>query len=130
MAVAAAGDYSSGLIRLLVQPAPRRWRLVAGTLVVLAGLTVGTAALATAISVVGSPIVAGATDVSTARWGIDLVAARPGRRGWLPGSTIQALVYGGNDAVSYERTLAFALAYGLAAVAVSFAVFQRRDVAA
>ena len=96
----------------------------------VAGLTVGTAALATAISVVASPIVAGATHVSTARWGIALVAARDGGRGGLPGPTIRSLVYGGNDAMSNERALALALAYGLAAVAVSFAVFRRRDVAA
>jgi ABC-2 type transport system permease protein len=178
VAIAVAGDYSSGLIRLLVQAEPRRWRLMAGKLAVLVGLTIGAAALATAVSVVASPLVAGANDVSTARWGVDsigpiaetfvnlslgllvwaalgyiiamltrsipaaiagaigyglvveniLIAVREDLQGWLPGSTIQALIAEGNDAMSYQRALVLALGYGIVAVAVSFAVFQRRDI--
>lgn len=178
MAMAVAGDYSTGLIRLLVQAEPRRWRLMAAKLVVLTLLTVGTAALATLVSVAASPLVAGTTGISTARWGAAsispaahvfvnlslgllvwaalgyavsmltrsvtaaiagvigyglvvesiLVAAREGTREWLPGSTIQALIAGGNEVMSQERALALALAYGVAAAAVSFAVFQRRDI--
>jgi hypothetical protein len=151
---------------------------MAGKLVVLAALTMGTAALATAVSLAASPVVANMTDISTAQWGADsvgpvaesfinlslgllvwaalgyivsmltrsvtaaiagvigyglvvesiLVAAREGTQEWLPGSTIQALIAGGNEVMSYERALMLALAYGLTAVAVSFAVFQRRDV--
>jgi ABC-2 type transport system permease protein len=178
VAIAVAGDYSSGLIRLLVQAEPRRWRLMAGKLAVLTGLTVLAAALATAVSVVASPLVANASDVSTAQWGADSIrpivetfvnlwlgllvwvalgyiiamltrsvpAAIAGAIGyglvveniliaiheelseWLPGATIQALIAKGNDVMSYERALVLALGYGIVAVVVSFAVFQRRDI--
>lgn len=74
-AVAVASDYSSGLIRLLVQAEPRRWRLMAGKLIALAALTIGASALATIVTLVASPIVAQATEVSTSRWGIDSLGA-------------------------------------------------------
>lgn len=67
-AVAVAGDYGSGMIRLLVQAEPRRWRLIVGKLVALAGITVGAAALATIIGVAASPVLAPIFDVSTAAW--------------------------------------------------------------
>lgn len=67
-AVAVAGDYGSGMIRLLVQAEPRRWRLIVGKLVALAGITVGAAALATIIGVAASPILAPIFDISTAAW--------------------------------------------------------------
>ena len=38
-AMAVTSDYSSGLIRLLVQAEPRRWRLLAGKVVALTGFT-------------------------------------------------------------------------------------------
>lgn len=67
-AVAVAGDYGTGLIRLLVQAEPRRWRLLLGKLVVMAGFAVGAAALATAVGVAASPVLAAVTDVSTGTW--------------------------------------------------------------
>jgi ABC-2 type transport system permease protein len=178
VAVAVAGDYTTGLIRLLVQAEPRRWRLMAGKLAVLTALTIGAAALATFVSVAASPAAANMNGISTAQWGTAsvrpvaesfvnlslgllvwaalgyivamltrsvtaaiagvigyglvvesiLVAAREGTREWLPGSTIQALIAQGNEVMSYERALVLALAYGIAAVVVSFVVFQRRDI--
>ena len=73
-AIAVAGDYATGLVRLLVQAEPRRWRLIAGKLVALAGLTVGAAALGTFVGVTASPIAASLTDVSTRAWSTDLAA--------------------------------------------------------
>lgn len=67
-AIAVATDYTTGLIRLLVQAEPRRWRLILGKLVALAGFTVGAAALATVVGLASSPIMAGFSDISTAAW--------------------------------------------------------------
>ena len=67
-AVAVAGDYGTGLIRLLVQAEPRRWRLLLGKLVVMAGFAVGAAALTTAVGVAASLVMGAVTDVSTAAW--------------------------------------------------------------
>ena len=67
-AVAVAGDYGSGLIRLLAQAEPRRWRLILGKLVVMAGFAVGAAALATAVGAAASLVMGAVTDVSTAAW--------------------------------------------------------------
>ena len=72
-ATAVAGDYSTGFIRLLVQAEPRRWRLVVGKALALAGLTVGAAALATVVGVVSSFVMATLTGVSTAAWTSDLL---------------------------------------------------------
>ena len=67
-AVAVAGDYGTGMIRLLVQAEPRRWRLLLGKLVVMAGFAVGAAALTTAVGVAASLVMGAVTDVSTAAW--------------------------------------------------------------
>lgn len=72
-ATAVAGDYSTGFIRLLVQAEPRRWRLIVGKAVALAGLTVGAAALATVVGVAASYVMAALTGVSTAAWTSDLL---------------------------------------------------------
>ncbi|MBA2597577.1 MAG: ABC transporter permease subunit [Chloroflexia bacterium] len=72
-ATAVAVDYSTGFIRLLVQAEPRRWRLIAGKAMALAGLTVGAAALATLVGVAASFVMAGLTGVSTAAWTSDLL---------------------------------------------------------
>ena len=67
-AVSAAGDYQSGLIRLLVSAHPQRWRLLAGKVIALAATT----ALATTVALVANVAVAGpaaeAAGVSTAAW--------------------------------------------------------------
>ena len=72
-AVAVAGDYGTGLIRLLVQAEPRRWRLMVGKLIVLAGLAIVAAALACVATIIVSPIMARARDISTDRWGVDSI---------------------------------------------------------
>lgn len=49
---------------------------------------------------------------------------------WLPGSAITALVAGGNATQDYRTALALSIGYALLGLAVSLAVFQRRDITA
>lgn len=179
-AIAVAGDYGTGLIRLLVQAEPRRWRLIAGKLTALAGFTVGAAALATVTGVAASFATAPMAGISTGAWtdgvagtvsttflnlslgllvwmmigfviavvtrstaaavagGIGYVLVFENVLGlvsstladWLPGSAIAALVAGGNDSLSYGTALALSAGYALLGLAISLAVFQRRDITA
>ncbi|MDP2401127.1 MAG: hypothetical protein Q8M66_04045 [Actinomycetota bacterium] len=70
-AIAVASDYSTGLIRLLAQAEPRRWRLLVGKVLALMLYTlVGTLA-ATLAAYVTALVCAPIFDVSTAAWGTD-----------------------------------------------------------
>lgn len=66
-----AQDYSSGLIRLLVAAEPRRWRLLAGKAIALAGMTALAVTVALVANVVAAPAV-GASGIDTSAWGSDL----------------------------------------------------------
>jgi ABC-2 type transport system permease protein len=77
-AVVTAGDYSSGLIRLLVAAEPRRWRLLAGKVVALAILTAAATTVAAIVNVLAVLPAAGAAGISTAAWGTDLVVVVAG----------------------------------------------------
>ena len=72
-AVVTAGDYSSGLIRLLVAAEPRRWRLIAGKAVALAIVTAGATTVAAVVNMFAVLPAAGASGISTAAWGTDLL---------------------------------------------------------
>ena len=72
-AVVTAGDYGSGLIRLLVAAEPRRWRLLAGKVVALVVLTAAATTVAAVVNVFAVMPAAGAAGISTAAWGTDLV---------------------------------------------------------
>jgi hypothetical protein len=68
-----AQDSSSGLIRLLVAPDPRRWRPLGGKVVALLLVT----ALATTIAVVANTMAApivGASGIDTSAWGTEVVS--------------------------------------------------------
>ncbi len=116
-AIATASDYSTGLIRLLVQAEPHRLRLLAGKVL---GLTAWTS-LAATVAIVGtvalSPLVATATDLPTAGW-----ASGPGNVAamiaitWL--NTFLALAIWGVIGLVYATI-------GLVAAAI---VLARRDV--
>jgi len=71
-AVVTAGDYSSGLIRLLVAAEPRRWRLLAGKVVALVLVTAAATTVAAIVNVLAAMPVAGAAGISMAAWGTDL----------------------------------------------------------
>ena len=70
-AIAVAGDYSSGLVRLLVSAQPHRWRLLGGKVIAL----MMTTAIATTVAAVMSMAVAvpsaQAAGISTSAWGTD-----------------------------------------------------------
>lgn len=65
-----AQDYSSGLIRLLVAAEPRRWRLVAGKVLVLLMVTAIATTVAAAANLLAAPIV-GVSGISTSAWATD-----------------------------------------------------------
>ena len=67
-----AQDYSSGLIRLLVAGEPRRWRLLAGKVVALLGVTAIATTVAAAANLLAAPMV-GATGIDTSAWGTDVL---------------------------------------------------------
>ena len=119
-AVAAASDYSTGLIRLLVQAQPRRVRLLAGKVVALIGWTAVAAAVATAIVVLVSPVMAGGTELSTANWESGAAAVAGQILGaWL--NTFLALtVWGliGLVIAVVTRSSAIAISFGLGYVLV------------
>ena len=73
-AVVTAGDYSSGLIRLLVAAEPRRWRLLAGKVVALVIVTAAATTVAAIVNVLAVMPAAGAAGIATAAWGTDLVS--------------------------------------------------------
>lgn len=67
-AIAVASDYSTGLIRILVQGEPNRLRLLAGKVGALTLFTAVSTALATIIASIASILMAPTTDLSTAAW--------------------------------------------------------------
>jgi ABC-type transport system involved in multi-copper enzyme maturation permease subunit len=90
-AIAAATDYSTGLIRILVQAEPRRIRLLAGKVVALIGWTAAATTVATIVTVCAAPVMAKVFGVSTDAWGSDLLSITAGA--WL--DTFLALVVWG-----------------------------------
>lgn len=68
-AIAVASDYSTGLIRLLVQAEPRRWRLLVGKMIALVLYTALGALAAILSAYLTANLIAPAFDVSTAAWG-------------------------------------------------------------
>jgi ABC-type transport system involved in multi-copper enzyme maturation permease subunit len=67
-AIATASDYSSGLVRLLAQAEPRRWRLIVGKALALTLFTTAGALAATVAAYVTAQACAPAFGVSTAAW--------------------------------------------------------------
>ncbi len=70
-AIAGAGDYQTGLIRLLATAEPRRWKLVMGKTLSLALITAAASTVATVMCVVVAPAAAGAAGIPTDAWGSD-----------------------------------------------------------
>jgi len=67
-AIATASDYSTGLIRLLAQAEPRRWRLIVGKVLALVLFTLA-GTLAATLAAYGTALVcAPVFDVSTVAW--------------------------------------------------------------
>ncbi len=66
--IAVASDYGSGLIRLLVQAEPRRYRLVVGKLTALLAFTLAGTLAATLAAAGTAYLIAPAMDVSRSAW--------------------------------------------------------------
>jgi hypothetical protein len=90
-AIAVTTDYSSGLIRLLVQAEPNRLRLLGGKIVSLTALTCVATLVTTLVVLVISPAIASISGVSTDAWGEGL--AQTIAWGYLD-LTISALLWG------------------------------------
>ena len=71
-AIAAATDYNTGLVRILVAAQPVRWRLVVGKWLSLAVCTAAATVVALLANVLAAPIAAQAGGHSPAAWGTDL----------------------------------------------------------
>ena len=67
-AIATASDYSTGLIRLLAQAEPRRWRLIVGKVLALVLFTLAGTFAATLAACGAALVCAPVFDVSTAAW--------------------------------------------------------------
>ena len=122
-AIAAATDYDSGLIRLLVAAEPRRWRLLAGKVVALLAWTAVAATLALIITVLVAPIGADAAGVSTDAWQQD--AAGNLVRAWI--DSFLALTVWGTIGLTLDigfRSSAIAIAAGVGYVLVVEAVIE------
>jgi ABC-type transport system involved in multi-copper enzyme maturation permease subunit len=72
-AIAAASDYSSGLVRVLAAAEPRRWRLLVGKWIALAVTTAGSTLVALLVNLVVAPVAASAGGFEPTAWGEDLV---------------------------------------------------------
>jgi len=70
-AIAVASDYGSGLIRLLVQAEPKRYRLLMGKLGALLVFTIAGTLAATLAAAGTAYVIAPAMDVSRSAWGTD-----------------------------------------------------------
>lgn len=119
-AVAVASDYTTGLIRLLVQAQPRRLHLLAGKVLALTCWTAAAAAIATAIVVVVSPMMALTAELSTATWEYGALAIAGEVAGaWL--NTFLSLVVWGSIGLVIAvvtRSSAIAISLGLGYVLV------------
>jgi ABC-type transport system involved in multi-copper enzyme maturation permease subunit len=73
-AVVTAGDYTSGLVRLLVAAEPRRWPLLAGKVIALVIVTAAATTVAAVVNVLGVLPAAQAAGISTGAWGTDIVS--------------------------------------------------------
>jgi ABC-2 type transport system permease protein len=71
-ALAAAGDHSTGLVRIIVAAEPRRWRLLLGKWIALAVVTALTCVAALVVNVVVAPVAAQAGGFTPDAWGTDI----------------------------------------------------------
>jgi ABC-2 type transport system permease protein len=70
-AISAAGDYQTGLIRMLASAQPHRWKLVIGKSIALMLITAVAATVAMMVCLMAAPIAAEGAGISTAAWGSD-----------------------------------------------------------
>ena len=111
-AIAVTSDYSSGLIRLLVQAEPRRWRLLAGKVVALTGFTCLATLVTTMVVLVVALPVAESVGIRTGAWTTDLL--RTALEGYVQ-LTLSVLLWGvvGLFVGMVTRSTGIAIAIGI-----------------
>lgn len=116
-AIAVASDYSTGLIRLLAQAEPRRWRLLVGKALALVLYTLA-GALAATLAAYGTALVcAPIFDISTAAWGTDtLVTLAEAFRNLALSATVWGVI--GLLVALLSRSSGVAIAVGVGYVVV------------
>lgn len=114
-AAATASDYSTGLVRILVQAQPRRTRLLGGKLVALTAYTVAGTAVATLAAIAAAPLLAGAKGISTSAWFPGLQETLFTVLGAWVDLTLSVLVWGviGLSVATVTRSLTIAIAGGI-----------------
>jgi ABC-type transport system involved in multi-copper enzyme maturation permease subunit len=116
-ALAAATDYSSGLIRLLVAAEPHRWRLLAGKVLALMVVTAAATAVATFVNLMAAVPAAQAAGIATDAWMSDPVVSIV--RAWLD-AYVALIVWGviGLALAVLTRSAAVAISIGVGYVLV------------
>ena len=117
-AIAAASDYDTGLIRVLVQAQPNRLKLLTGKMIALTGFTVLATAITTLVIVLVARPLARLEGIDTEPWKTD----------FLPGGTLAALADGGTADLAWVAALGLTLAYGTAAAIGALLIFRNRDI--
>lgn len=111
-AISVASDYGTGLIRLLVQAEPRRYRLLVGKLGALVLVTLAGTLAATIVAASTATLIAPMFDVSTAAWSTDTLKTLVESFWHL---SLSAAVWGvvGLTIATISRSSAVAIATGL-----------------
>ncbi len=119
-AVSASSDYTTGLIRLLVQAQPRRMRLLVGKVAALAVWTALATTVATVAVLMAGPVIAEGTGVSTAAWDTDPSAIAGQVVGSWVNTFLALLVWGviGLVIAVLSKSSAVAISVGLGYVLV------------
>ena len=122
-AIATATDYSTGLVRLLVQAQPNRPRLLGGKILALTGWTAAVTTVVTVVAVALAPLMARATGISTSAWTTGIVGNVAGA--WL-NTFLALMVWGviGLVIAVLTRSSAVAIAVGVGYVLVFEAVVR------
>jgi len=120
-AIAAATDFSTGLIRLLVQAEPRRLRLLAGKVLALTLCTAAVSLAATLTAIMTSGAMAAPAGIDTAAWANDglVSAASDALMAWA-NTYLAMLIWGiiGLVIAVATRSSAIAIASGVGYVLV------------
>ena len=129
-AIAVATDYGTGLIRLLVQAEPKRYRLLVGKLVALVLYTLAGTLAATLTAAGTAALIAPMFDVSTATWGAGTVVTLAQAFVHLSLSTVAWGVIGLTIAtISMSSAIAIAVGVGYVVVFENMLLLVAKDAA-
>jgi len=122
-AISAASDYTSGLIRVIVQAEPRRMRLLAGKVAALAVWTAAATTVAVAASCLSAIGMATTSGISMSHWWTGIAATIAGA--WID-TYLALLVWGviGLVIAVLTKSSTLAIAGGVAYVLIVESVFK------